>query len=81
MSRFTSGLLQPPVPPYLESKIPYIVEQVNKQLDTAKEEPKKDGKLYRVQVGAFAVKSNADAMLKKIKAAGFEDAFIAVAKE
>jgi len=67
--------------PYLESKIPYIVEQVNKQLDTAKEEPKKDGKLYRVQVGAFAVKSNADAMLKKIKAAGFEDAFIAVAKE
>ena len=31
--------------------------------------------LYRVQVGAFGVKSNADAYLKKVKAAGF-DAFI-----
>ena len=33
-------------------------------------------KLYRVQVGAYAVKANADAMLKKVKAAGFTDAFI-----
>ena len=31
--------------------------------------------LYRVQVGAYAQKANAEAMLKKIKAAGF-DAFI-----
>lgn len=31
--------------------------------------------LYRVQVGAYSVKSNADAMLAKVKAAGF-DAFI-----
>ena len=30
------------------------------------------GKLYRVQVGAFSVKSNAEAMLKKVKAAGFD---------
>lgn len=36
-------------------------------------EPKK---LYRVQVGAFSVKANADAMLAKVKAAGFTDAFI-----
>ena len=36
-------------------------------------EPKK---LYRVQVGAYSVKANADAMLAKIKAAGFKDAFI-----
>jgi N-acetylmuramoyl-L-alanine amidase len=36
-------------------------------------EPKK---LYRVQVGAYSVKANADAMLKRIKAAGFKDAFI-----
>lgn len=34
------------------------------------------GKLYRVQVGAFSKKENADAMLKKVKAAGFKDAFI-----
>ncbi len=33
-------------------------------------------KYYRVQVGAFSVKSNADAMLRKVKAAGFTDAFI-----
>ncbi|MFA7175026.1 MAG: N-acetylmuramoyl-L-alanine amidase, partial [Kiritimatiellia bacterium] len=33
-------------------------------------------KYYRVQLGAFSVKANADTMLKKIKAAGFTDAFI-----
>ncbi len=33
-------------------------------------------KIYRVQVGAFAHKPNADAMVKKLKAAGFTDAFI-----
>ena len=33
-------------------------------------------KYYRVQVGAYSVKANADAMLVKIKAAGFTDAFI-----
>ena len=31
---------------------------------------------YRIQVGAYSVKANADAMLIKIKAAGFTDAFI-----
>ena len=30
------------------------------------------GKLYRVQVGAYSNKANADAMLKKLKAAGFD---------
>ena len=33
------------------------------------------GKIYRVQVGAYAVKANAEAMMKKLKAAGY-DAFI-----
>jgi N-acetylmuramoyl-L-alanine amidase len=33
-------------------------------------------KLYKVQVGAYSVNSNADAMLAKVKAAGFTDAFI-----
>jgi N-acetylmuramoyl-L-alanine amidase CwlA len=32
--------------------------------------------MYRVQVGAYSVKSNADAMLAKVKAAGFSDAYI-----
>lgn len=34
------------------------------------------GALYRVQVGAYAVKANAEAALKKAQAAGFKDAFI-----
>ena len=33
-------------------------------------------KYYRVQLGAFSVKANADAMLRKVKAAGFTDALI-----
>jgi N-acetylmuramoyl-L-alanine amidase len=33
-------------------------------------------KYYRVQVGAYTVKTNADAMLAKLKGAGFTDAFI-----
>ncbi|MDD3049760.1 MAG: N-acetylmuramoyl-L-alanine amidase [Candidatus Cloacimonetes bacterium] len=37
--------------------------------------PVKSGTLYRVQTGAFSVKGNADALLKKIKAAGF-DAYV-----
>jgi len=38
--------------------------------------PTEPKKYYRVQVGAYTVKANADAMLAKIKAAGFTDAFI-----
>ena len=33
------------------------------------------GKLYCVQVGAYSKKSNADAMAKKLEAAGF-DAYV-----
>jgi cell division septation protein DedD len=52
-----------------------------KKLLAATEPPKPDtpttlGKLYRVQVGAYSIKANADAMLAKVKAAGFNDAFI-----
>ena len=78
--------------PYLESKFPYIAQEVNRRLsewrkenpttDTPKEEKPASGGtvgvLYRVQVGAYSKKANADAQLKKIKAAGFDDAFIAV---
>ena len=32
--------------------------------------------MYRVQIGAFSVKENAENMLAKAKAAGFTDAFI-----
>ena len=36
------------------------------------------GVLYRVQVGAFSKKTNADAMLKKLKAAGFDTYMVQV---
>ena len=32
--------------------------------------------LFRIQIGAYSVKANADAMLAKVKAAGFSEAFI-----
>ena len=44
-----------------------------------KPEPGKD--LYRVQVGAFRVKKNAENYLEKIRKAGFPDAFITVVKD
>lgn len=50
--------------PYLESKFSYIATEVNKRL--------KPQVLYRVQVGAFREKANAEAMLKRVRAAGFE---------
>ena len=41
------------------------------------EEKKEESKVwYRVQVGAYREKANAEAMLKKLRAAGFEDAYI-----
>ena len=54
-----------------------------KRLLTESETPKppapvpiESKKLYCVQVGAYSVKANADAMLERIKAAGFKEAFI-----
>lgn len=65
--------------PYLESKFPYIADEVNKILESSKEgedskapETEKADALYRVQVGAFAEKENADRQLIKVKEAGFD---------
>jgi len=45
--------------------------------ETKTEPSKPTGKiLYKVQVGAYNVKANADKQLAKVKAAGFKDAFI-----
>lgn len=61
---------------YLESKFPYIAAEVNKRLGAAEETPPSGAKtLYRVQIGAYSEKANAEACMKKAKAAGF-DAFI-----
>ena len=46
-----------------------------KYFDQFHKEQKADAK-YFVQVGAFSKKENADALLKKVQAAGFPDAFI-----
>ena len=43
-----------------------------------KKEATADAIKYRVQVGAYSKKENAEAMLAKVKAAGFADAFIKV---
>ena len=51
--------------------------EVKKLMDSAVAPiPTTPKKLYRVQVGAYSVKANANAMLKRVKAAGFSDAFI-----
>lgn len=64
--------------PYLESKFLYIAQEVNKRLSggTASNPTTEPSTLYRVQVGAYRKRSNAEAQLAKIKAAGFTDAFI-----
>ena len=44
------------------------------------EEVKDTKKLYRVQVGAYAVRENAEAMLKKLKADGYDGFIVTVEK-
>lgn len=60
---------------YLYKRHGEIAATVNKLLGVSKVE-KNDDKLYRVQVGAFKVKDNAENLVKSLKAAGFKDAFI-----
>lgn len=58
--------------PYLQSKFPYIAEEVNKRLNADAAPSAGAGVLYYVQTGAFSNKANADTQLAKVKAAGFE---------
>lgn len=53
---------------YLYSRMGKIADAVNKQIEVKK--------IYRVQIGAFSVKENAENYLAKAKKAGFTDAFI-----
>lgn len=52
--------------------IPYVAPK--------KETVAQSDTLYRVQVGAFKVKANAEGFLKKVQAAGFPDAYITTVK-
>lgn len=58
---------------YLEGKMPYIAEQINAKLKPTEAAA---GTIYRVQVGAFTNKQNAENLLKKLQAQGYKDAFI-----
>lgn len=61
---------------YLYSRHSAIAAEVNKRLDASPVEPETPssgaGTLYKVQTGAFKQKSNAQALEKKLKAAGFD---------
>lgn len=59
---------------WLYSRLGDLAEKVTAQLGGKSDE----GILYRVQVGAFSKKSNADAMLAKVKAAGFDTYMVQV---
>lgn len=63
---------------YIYSRLGQIAKEVNAQLGTASTPtstaaPAAAAKtIYRVQVGAYSVKANAEATAKKLKAAGFD---------
>ena len=54
---------------YLYERMGKIAEDVNKRLCTAENQPK--NVIYRVQIGAFSSKENAEKYLEKAKKAGF----------
>lgn len=60
---------------WLFSRLDDVAKTVTSRLSGAGDNGNKSDVLYRVQVGAYSVRSNADNMLAKIKAKGF-DAFI-----
>lgn len=63
---------------WLYAKLGDLAAKVTANLnETASTDTKKDT-LYRVQVGAYSVKSNADTQLKKVKAAGFDTYMVKV---
>ena len=63
---------------WLYSRLGSLAESVTKELSRTVEP---GNNLYRVQVGAFRNKQNAENYLAKIKKAGFNDAFITVVKD
>ena len=70
--------------PYLESKFPYIADEVNKRLgvveDKPEEKPEEEKVLYCVQAGAFKNRDNAEKLVLKLKAAGFDAIIVTKSK-
>ena len=68
--------------PYLESKFPYIAQEVNRRLngDTTQQtdsKPQNGKTFYRVVAGSYENKANAEAQMAKLKALGVTGCFIA----
>ena len=53
-----------------------IIAEYFSMTEVAPETPEEAKVMYRVQIGAFSKKENAEAMLERAKAAGFTEAFI-----
>lgn len=62
---------------WMYARLGDVANKVTEKLGGATEQQKSDI-LYRVQVGAFSVKANAENMLKKLKDAGFEGFIVKV---
>ena len=60
--------------PYLERKMPYIAEEITKRIKKKED----DDMLYKVQVGAFSVKANAEKLLAELKAKGYNGFIVEV---
>ena len=63
---------------WLYNRLDEVAAEVTKRLNPTT--TKKEEILYRIQVGAYSVKANAERRLAEVKAAGFKDAFIAEVK-
>lgn len=59
--------------PYLEAKMPWIAEEVNRRLRADEDDSAKT--IYRVQVGAFLTKNSALNFMEQLKEKGY-DAFV-----
>lgn len=57
--------------PYVESLMPEYARRVNEGL-----KPPEGDKLYKIQIGAYSVKANAEKALKEAIAKGYKDAYI-----
>ena len=62
---------------YIYNRLGQIASEVNAKLNSRSPNVKPEI-LYRVQTGAFSKKANADAMLTKVKAAGFDTYMVKV---
>lgn len=63
---------------YIYNRLGQIASEVNAKLNGSSSGNQAEDALYRVQTGAFSNKNNADVMLAKVKAKGFETYMVKV---